>query len=212
MSRIKELLKELNLKQKEFAQKIGVTPHTVMNWEKEKKFPNKTSIKTIAEVFGVNFDWLLTGEGGMFIQPALDPEKDFVYIPMYKDIRAAAGAGSLVPDVEIISSRLAFRRDWIKERGVSADDASIIHVLGDSMFPTLINSDVLLVDSSQKRLIRDKIYVFRIDDELVVKRYKARAEDILTLSSDNPHIGDMEIDLNQNADVIGRVVWVAREY
>jgi phage repressor protein C with HTH and peptisase S24 domain len=210
MDRIKELRTSLHLKQSEFAEKVEVSEQTVRDWEKGRNSPNKTSIKTISEVFGVNFDWLLTGEGGMFIQPPLDPEKDFVYIPMFQDISAAAGSGATVPAIEVVSSRLAFRRDWIKEQGVSPEDASVIHVVGDSMFPTLNTGDVLLVDRSQTRLYTDKIYVFREDGDIMVKRYKGRVGDVLILASDNPAISDKQLDLTANSDVIGRVVWFAR--
>ena len=73
--RIKMLRKNLNLTQKEFAQKICVSTSFQTLIEIEKKNINDRIIKLIVAAFGVNEAWLRTGEGEMF-------EKDIT--PNYK--------------------------------------------------------------------------------------------------------------------------------
>jgi phage repressor protein C with HTH and peptisase S24 domain len=203
-----------HLSQEEMAATLGVNKTRIVSLEndKAKKLSNEEIDKLVNQL-NINVSWLITGVGAMRVYEAsLDANKDFVYIPMLNDVQAAAGIGATVPDVEIVDSHLAFRRNWIKEQGISAKDASVIHVVGDSMFPTLTNGDVLLVDRSQRRLIIDKIYVFREEEGIMVKRFKSRSGNLLTLASDNQSIPDRTLDLEQNNDIIGRVVWVARVY
>jgi phage repressor protein C with HTH and peptisase S24 domain len=215
--RIRAVRKQRGLTQLVFAEKLNMSADTVQNWEYGKSIPSIPNVHLIAETFKISAGWLLTGEGEMLngAEPArglkLDLEKDFVYIPML-DVSAAAGDGAVAPDMEIVSSRLAFRRDWIKEQGISPDHTSVIHVVGDSMFPTLINGDVLLVDRSQKRLIPDKIYVFRESNNIIVKRFRKQDDCLVTVSSDNQSVRERVLDFSLGDDVIGRVVWVARKY
>ena len=69
-NRIKEIRKTMKLSQIEFGLKIGVSVGVISNIELHR---NKTDIindpicNLICSVFNVNPDWLLTGEGEMFI-------------------------------------------------------------------------------------------------------------------------------------------------
>lgn len=49
----------VNLTQREAADKIGVTVDTVSNWERAKSFPNALQIRRIEEVYGVPYDNLI---------------------------------------------------------------------------------------------------------------------------------------------------------
>jgi phage repressor protein C with HTH and peptisase S24 domain len=94
-----------------------------------------------------------------------------------------------------------------------ADELSIIRVSGDSMSPTLVNGDDVLVDRSEAgRRLRDGIYVLRRDDTLMVKRLAiAPTSATLTISSDNtayPTWRDCPLD---SVAVVGRAVWSGRK-
>lgn len=64
--RIKNLRKELKLTQQEFADRIGVKRNTVGLYEIGQSGISDTVIKAICREFGVNENWLRTGEGEMF--------------------------------------------------------------------------------------------------------------------------------------------------
>lgn len=64
--RIKELRKHLNLNQAEFGAKIGLKNGAISWMEKEGNTITKQNIKIICDTFGVDEQWLLTGEGDMF--------------------------------------------------------------------------------------------------------------------------------------------------
>ena len=71
---LKELRKTLNLKQYEFAEKIGSTQNSIANYETDKRNPSAAAINNICKTFNVNEDWLKTGQGEMFRQ--LAPEQE----------------------------------------------------------------------------------------------------------------------------------------
>ena len=89
---------------------------------------------------------------------------------------------------------------------------SIIHVLGDSMEPTLSDGDEVLVDASDQGLrLRDGIYVLRADDALVVKRVTLKPGGRkITISSDNSAYPSWDDVDRSEIQVVGRVIWFGR--
>lgn len=72
--RILLLRKSLNLTQKEFAKKIGISHGTLSDIEKNKIPIQERHIITISLAFAVNENWLRTGEGDMFL--SINPNFD----------------------------------------------------------------------------------------------------------------------------------------
>lgn len=64
--RIKEIRAETNLTMEEFGKRIGVTRATISRIESGKITVTGQVHRSICREFGVNEDWLLTGEGEMF--------------------------------------------------------------------------------------------------------------------------------------------------
>ena len=65
--RVKELRKALSLSQDEFGKRLGLTRGAITNIELNKTEPKPLLIDLICREFGVNEEWLRTGEGEMFI-------------------------------------------------------------------------------------------------------------------------------------------------
>lgn len=72
--RIKVLRRKLDITQEEFAQKLGTTRNTITNYEAGRREPMEATIKSICREFGVNYDWLRTEEGEMFVPTKRDDE------------------------------------------------------------------------------------------------------------------------------------------
>ena len=64
--RIKKLRKSLDMKQQEFADRIGVKRNTIGQYEIGRNEPIDTVINLICREFGVSEEWLRTGSGEMF--------------------------------------------------------------------------------------------------------------------------------------------------
>ena len=66
--RLKRLRKDLDLTQKEFAEKIGSSQNVLANYEIGRRNPSSSVINNICKTFGVSEEWLRNGTGEMFIE------------------------------------------------------------------------------------------------------------------------------------------------
>ena len=64
--RLKELRRILGLKQREFADALGVKTGAVGAWESGSFKPGAARVELICERFRVSRDWLINGEGPVF--------------------------------------------------------------------------------------------------------------------------------------------------
>lgn len=138
--------------------------------------------------------------------------EDFVFLPLY-DVRASAGHGAW-NDAERVSKLLAFRRDWLRAATrATTGELALLYIDGDSMEPTLRDSDVVMIDRSQVEVRADSIFVLQDDGALLVKRLQRLTGGRLRIASDNPRYASQEIEPAQldpehgTLRVIGRVVW-----
>lgn len=65
--RIREVRNKLDLSQAELAKILGVSQRTVSHWETQRNEPPLDVLRTMCSKLGVNLNWLLTGEGEMFL-------------------------------------------------------------------------------------------------------------------------------------------------
>lgn len=72
--RVKELRKTLSLTLEKFGQRIGVGKSTVSDLENGRRSFSEHMTKSICREFGVDYIWLTTGEGEMFV----DTDDDFI--------------------------------------------------------------------------------------------------------------------------------------
>jgi hypothetical protein len=130
-------------------------------------------------------------------------------VPKLK-INASAGAGALTEN-EDLAGRIGFDEGWLKKIGCEPASLSLIRVLGDSMAPTLMDGDDIMVDrSAAARGIRDGVHVIRMDDMLMVKRLIRGPARCLAILSDNPAYPDWPNVDGTEVEIIGRVVWAGR--
>ncbi len=134
----------------------------------------------------------------------------FELIPRY-DVNASAGSGA-VALTEIVSEEMAFRRDWLKEIGVSPQSAKLLSATGDSMEPLIPDGALMLIDSSIREVRNGCIYVIVKDGDLLVKRVHRKIDGSISLISENPRY-DPEVisaDFLDKLHIVGRVRWVGR--
>ncbi|MEZ5736658.1 MAG: S24 family peptidase [Novosphingobium sp.] len=140
------------------------------------------------------------------------PVVQLVQVPIL-DVDASAGHGALA-EMESKCAQFGFEENWLRRLTASkASSLSIIHVLGDSMEPTLHDGDEVLVDlgDGQSRL-RDGIYVLRMDDALSVKRIAIEPQGRkISVTSDNPAYPSWNGLDRRNINIVGRVLWFGRQ-
>lgn len=64
-TRLKLLREKLNLSQKEFGKRVGVSRDVIGNIEYERVEPKEPFLTHLCDVFEINKEWLLTGKGEM---------------------------------------------------------------------------------------------------------------------------------------------------
>ena len=127
-------------------------------------------------------------------------------------VSVSAGPGAIVAQ-ELGKPYFGFDERWLKAlTQTPPSKLSIVRVEGDSMAPTLVAGDDILVDLADAAdRLRDGIYVLRVDDAVVVKRlamHPTRRK--VTVQSDNPAYPDWpDCGLDQ-IKCIGRVIWAGR--
>jgi phage repressor protein C with HTH and peptisase S24 domain len=231
--RFKELRTKLGLKQPAIAIKFGIP---LTSWKKYESGPSEPGSEPLSLLAkgGVNTNWLLTGDGDMFLKPlgqvayghsedacqarigvtTKEPPvymQDFALIPFY-DVEVSAGHGSHV-DQELQTGQMAFKTNWLKQRNLQPGKCALIKARGDSMEPTIYDGDLLLVDMSVNSIIDDTIYIVQTDNRLIVKRIQLALDGSLTIISDNKKYKEQTITPDQAKDVkiAGRVRWYGHE-
>lgn len=146
--------------------------------------------------------------GGDEAESGLDDR--YAFIPQY-DAKAAAGLGSENPHVERRST-LAFKREWLKVKGVNPKHLIVIYADGESMWPTINDRDVLLIDRSKVEPADGQIFVLAHGEKTIVKRLVQSPIGSWFLRSDNEDKDDhpdrsfLRSDANEHR-IIGKVIW-----
>lgn len=178
--------------------------------------PTTHKLAAVAKALGVNVSYLLYGEdalSGAVLEGHY--EQDDLAAVSSLSVEASMGGGALITE-EIDDKPFFFRKRWIRDRlKVSPQDLRVIRVRGDSMMPTLNESDVVLIDLTRRMPSPPGIFVLFDGCGLLVKRLELlpSAENespIVRILSDNMQYAAYEHALG-DVRVIGRVVWFARE-
>ena len=82
-NRLKELREALNLKQREVAERLGVSVGNVGDWESGIRSIPATRIYQLCKEYNVRREWLEYGEGKMF-EPK--PTEEEIYVEMFGHI------------------------------------------------------------------------------------------------------------------------------
>ena len=140
-----------------------------------------------------------------------DPGGDGDYIGV-SELSSAAGSGAVVDD-ERVTGRLKFRQAWLARHGLVARYCRVIHVLGESMEPTLVDGCVILVNRAGRQRRVGRVYVVRTEDGLVVKRAGKDPAGAWQLVSDNPDKRTWPSrPWPPDAEIVGEVTWTARTF
>ncbi|MNG11146.1 putative HTH-type transcriptional regulator [compost metagenome] len=108
---------------------------------------------------------------------------------------------------------MAFKKEWLRTKGLNPKNLKVIYADGDSMWPTVSDHDVLLVDESRNELTDGQVYVLASADKgVIVKRLIKTALGSWIIRSDNEDKNDYpdqvlsRNEINEHR-IIGRVVW-----
>lgn len=195
---------------KRFAEVTGRSASTIYRLCRGGSRPSLAYLEQLSEQFSIDLNWLITGERALDAATN-NKNSELVIAPKY-DVEASAGFGQ-VTGSEDISEHFGFSKQWLSSQlGVHSEQLAFVSVRGDSMLPTLADSDMILVDMSQQQAHKEDVYLIHTEDGLMTKRVKPMQGGIKVIS-DNPDYPSWEI--NASADeqtrIVGKVVWFGRD-
>jgi hypothetical protein len=133
-----------------------------------------------------------------------------VLLPLLEARAAAGNNGGLRSDhlVDFIAFSESFLKQTLRR---SPQNLALLTASGDSMDPTIRDGDLLLVDTSARRIEGSFIYVLAINGGLLVKRIALRRDGSVVLKSDNAKYDAEEVPAGETPtlEVLGQVIWQA---
>ncbi|MEV5032120.1 helix-turn-helix transcriptional regulator [Sphingobium sp. LMC3-1-1.1] len=214
-SRIRSRLETLGMSQAELARRVGIKQPSINHLIKNGAQGSK-HLHQIAQALQTTPAYL-TGETD-------DPAEGYVSLPStdviagelglvpVREIDLRYGMGATELEVPVTTTVRHFSRDWIKiYTGASPDHLYFAQGIGDSMAPTILDSDLLLIDASEQTLhLADKIWACAYGNSGMVKRLRQMADGSVKIMSDNQNVRD-ELAYDNELHVLGRVVAIVRK-
>lgn len=129
-----------------------------------------------------------------------------------RELDLAFGMGATFLDVPVTEQVRYFPREWLRQfTKAPPEHLAWVQGTGDSMAPTLLDSDTLLLDLSKKSLsMADQIWALSYCGLGMVKRLRPTPDGGLRLLSDNPAVPE-ETSHDGEVELIGRVVAFTRK-
>lgn len=207
---VRRVLAHLNTNPTDLAIKVGVSSSTLtrpLNPKSGHPYAiSRRTLEKIRDYSGVPFPDSVSPN----IEAGSIGADHMITISVF-DVEASAGSGSTV-GAENVIDEVAFAPRFIRSM-TAATPASlcVIGVKGDSMEPTLLDGDQVLVDTSKGNLDYDGLFVLRYGDALHVKRVgRHRKRGWITITSDNDQYRQIDAQYS-DVDIIGRVLWFGRK-
>lgn len=213
--KIRTIREGMGLKQDEFAEQLGTTQGTVSRWERGSK-PEFSYLQAIAGLAKTSVDKLLATD-------PLPPPK-LADLPSTRAVDSGEAVEIIQLDLSLPMGPGATIDDYIEEeprlfdlayiRGFTRTPPHRLRLargVGDSMYPTLVSSDLVWIDSTQTNLNQqDRVWAVSINGAAAIKRLRSLKGGRVLVVSDNPAIGNYEVDADELL-IGGRVIRFSRD-
>ena len=194
---LRHIRRNKGLTQQQFASELDVSTATIASVENGSRDMPKNLMKSLVKKFGIDANWLLTGEGEMFstsaagalISTTETQQEDEANIPYYDIDVMAHIAESLDLKDEIPAGVLSIPG--------FKDCIACFPVYGSSMEPKISSGDVIAVSQAVtcEQILWGEIYLVITDAWRVVKTvHPGKTEEYIILRSINPeYAGDTNV-------------------
>lgn len=197
IARIKYLMKEMGLRQVQFAQRIGVDTSNLSKYLNAHMPLSDSFLNRLVVNLGVSKEWLLDGTDLPF-------GKAVVRVEGAPSATAGVETGTPVYDVDATAGATSGRNElfatenivgWVNLPNVSPH-CRIVRVSGDSMAPVIMDGDFVAVRevSNPDQIYWGQIYIIQLDDFRLVKYLRRHSDpNMVVLRSENPNYDDMDV-------------------
>lgn len=212
---IRETRERKGISQENLADMMGITRAAVSQWENGETLPDRGNAQLLSRLLHISLELLVGVEGQMSLPVRTFREyNDVAFVPEF-DLRQVSGRGG--SDIEVLESAadearigtFGFPKPGFRHvYGATPDNVVILEVVGDSMAPTLIPGQKVMVDIRDRSPTPPGIFVVWDGAGMVLKRvqYLAHSDPPrVRITSDNPHYEPYE-RLADEAYIQGRVI------
>lgn len=213
--RIAALRSELGLPQAALARAVGVRQGTIAKLETGHS-AGSAHLHKIARVLQTSPAYLAceTDDRSEHFVPAptaAEVAEEMGIVGLYQ-LDLELGMGATYLDVPVAGKARYFDREWLAEHtNAKPEDLIFAKGVGDSMEPTIKDSDLLLIDCSRKMItMTDKIWAVAYANCGAVKRLRPRADGGVEMISDNENVPN-DTAYDGEMTVLGRVVAIVRK-
>ena len=196
IDRIKYLMKEMGLKQVQFAERIGVDTSNLSKYLNAHMPLSESFLNRLVVNLGVSKEWLLDGTDLPFGKTPVRVDGEVM--------ASANGGGTPVYDVDVTAGVASGRNElfasenivgWVNLPNMSPN-CRIVRVSGDSMAPVINDGDFVAVRevSNPNQIYWGQIYVVQLDDFRLVKYLRRHSDpNMVVLRSEIPNYDDMDV-------------------
>ncbi|MDE1496892.1 helix-turn-helix transcriptional regulator [Xenorhabdus bovienii] len=230
--RLKTILANEDMKQKQLAESLNVSAQTVNNWLSRNSI-SREAAQSISEQFGYSLDWLLNGVSEPKLENVLKqnnaksdipPESEWipvaswdsntpldsgeVEVPFLKDIEFACGSGRCIND-DYHGYKLRFSKATLRRIGICTDGSTVLcfPAKGDSMEPVIPNGAAVAIDIANKTICDGKIYAIEQEGLKRIKCLYRKPGGKLLIRSYNRDEYEDEIANEDSVTIIGKLFW-----
>ena len=214
-TRFEQRLKDLDMSQAALARAIGIKQPSVNHLIKNGPQGSKHLI-AIARELKTTPAYLLgetdDPDENYVALPSISEVSDQLNLAAVREIDLKYGMGSTDLEVPVTTTIRHFSREWLRQyTDAPPEYLYFAQGLGDSMFPTIWDSDLLLIDTSEKSVrLSDKIWAIAYGHAGMVKRLRPMPDGSVKILSDNPSV-PQELAYDGEVHVLGRVVGIVRK-
>lgn len=191
--------------QQEIADILGLTRNAISSRAFRDKEYSYSEVEKLENAFKINF----SNQG--FIDDMHDNGGE-ISVDYYPDVLASCGGGAF--ELSNIKEKIRIPKMCI-EQYMPLVRYSVINAYGDSMQPTILSRDKLIVEFLESKVIKDNdIYIFYYNDRIFCKRLVQNIDSIVVIS-DNPDksiypTSVIEKENMNDIHLIGRIVGLMR--
>jgi phage repressor protein C with HTH and peptisase S24 domain len=215
--RIAERMAELGMSQADLARRVGVSQPAIQQVLNGRTGRSRV-LPEIAQQLGVSVSYLLgdtDDPAAVDVPRPLSPDDMAAELGVARvrqvPVEYGMGGGTYIEDY-VEEQWSFFDAEWLRE--ITETPPSSLFVargVGDSMMPTLLDSDTLLVDRSQRTVKQqDRIWALTYGEVGMIKRIRRLPHGKYLVMSDSPHVSDFDAP-DEDIHIIGRVVWIGRK-
>ncbi|MCR5813512.1 MAG: S24 family peptidase [Desulfovibrio sp.] len=132
------------------------------------------------------------------------PEEENVFV------RISGSDGTTYGD--LIVREAMVQNSFFEKMDISPSDCVLLEVADDSMSPTVLPGDSVLLHTFDRHLIDGKLYLVAVNGKVMLRRAFLNAANDVLLRSDNPVFPEVHItpDKISSLEIYGRIRWLGK--